>query len=69
MARSEALKKAQERYLKQNVTRVTVSFSPVDKDILAYLDTKPSRSGYLKELLREAYEREALGQARKEGIQ
>lgn len=55
---SEAQKRAAARYDKANMRRVTVMFSPLDKDILEYLESKDSMSGYLKKLLREDYERQ-----------
>lgn len=54
---SKAQQDAAARYCKQNVRRVTVIFSPVDRDIQEYLESKDSMGGYLKKLLREDYER------------
>ncbi|WP_217951956.1 hypothetical protein [Adlercreutzia caecimuris] len=55
---SKAKQEAIARYNKQNVRRVTVIFSPLDRDIQEYLETKDSMGGYLKKLLREDYERQ-----------
>lgn len=55
---SKAKQEASARYNKQNVRRVTVIFSPLDRDIQEYLETKESMGGYLKKLLREDYERQ-----------
>ena len=55
---SKAKQEAIARYNKQNIRRVTVIFSPLDRDIQEYLETKDSMGGYLKKLLREDYERQ-----------
>lgn len=57
MAQSKAQMEASARYNKRNVRRVTVIFSPCDRDIQEYLESKGSMGGYLKKLLREDYER------------
>lgn len=57
MAVSKAQKEAAERYNKRSVRRVTVIFSPLDRDILEYLESKESMGGHLKKLLREDFER------------
>lgn len=54
---TKAQRDASARYSKANVRRVTVIFSPLDRDIQEYLETKESMGGYLKKLLREDYER------------
>lgn len=54
---TKAQQDASVRYNKANVRRVTVIFSPVDRDIQEYLETKQSMGGYLKKLLREDYEK------------
>ncbi len=54
---SKARQEAIARYNRQNVRRVTVIFSPVDRDIQEYLESKESMGGYLKKLLREDYEK------------
>ena len=54
---TKAQQEAAARYNKANVRRVTVIFSPLDRDIQEYLETKESMGGYLKKLLREDYER------------
>jgi len=45
------------RYNKANVRRVTVIFSPLDRDIQRYLESKDSMGGYLKKLLRSDYDK------------
>lgn len=57
MATSKAAREASDRYNKREVRRVTVIFSPLDRDIQHYLESKESMGGYLKKLLREDYER------------
>ncbi len=57
MAVSKANMEAAARYNKANVRRVTVIFSPLDRDIQRYLESKESMGGYLKKLLREDWER------------
>lgn len=54
---TKAQQAASARYNKANVRRVTVIFSPLDRDIQEYLETKESMGGYLKKLLKEDYER------------
>jgi len=54
---SKANMEAAARYNKANVRRVTVIFSPLDRDIQRYLESKESMGGYLKKLLREDWER------------
>lgn len=54
---SKAQKEAAARYNARSVRRVTVIFSPVDADILEYLESKDSMGGYLKRLLREDFEK------------
>ncbi len=54
---SKARQEAIARYNRKNVRRVTVIFSPVDRDIQEYLESKESMGGYLKKLLREDYEK------------
>ncbi len=57
VAVSKANMEAAARYNKANVRRVTVIFSPLDRDIQRYLESKESMGGYLKKLLREDWER------------
>lgn len=54
---SRAKQEASMRYNKLNVRRVTVIFSPLDRDIQEYLESKESMGGYLKKLLREDFNR------------
>ena len=54
---SKAKQEAMARYNKANVRRVTVIFSPLDRDIQRYLESKESMGGYLKKLLRADYDK------------
>lgn len=56
--RTEALKAAQARYDRTHCTRVYLKLNTVlDADILAKLDTVPSKQGYIKDLIRSDIER------------
>lgn len=52
MATSDAQKRASMKYDKENMKRRTVVFSPNEKELLAYLDSKPNKGGYLKDLIK-----------------
>ena len=61
--RSEALKKAQQKYAEEKVTRVNVNFYPTDQELLEHIDEVvpsryPSKQGYIKELIRADIDRE-----------
>lgn len=61
--RSEALKKAQQKYAEEKVTRVNVNFYPTDKELLERIDEVvpsryPSKQGYIKELIRTDIQKE-----------
>lgn len=49
---SEAQKRATARYRKRAIKTVAVTFSPKDYDMLDYLDSKGTRAGYIKDLIR-----------------
>ena len=57
--RSEALKKAQEKY-QEKVTRVNINFytNKDDQDLLSHLSSKPSKQGYIKDLIRADMKKE-----------
>jgi hypothetical protein len=57
--RSDALKKAQEKY-QEKVTRVNLNFYPNadDEELLEHLLTKPSKQGYIKDLIRADMKKE-----------
>ena len=50
---SDAQKRASAKYDKENMKRVTVVFSPNERDLCEYLADKGSMSGYIKELIRK----------------
>lgn len=52
MPQTPALKKAQEKYKKEKVTRVVVDLYPTDQDLIDKLKTLPSKQKYIKELIR-----------------
>ena len=52
MATSEAQKRASMKYDKENMVRRVVGFSPNERDLLEWLDSKPNRAGYLKALIK-----------------
>lgn len=61
--RSEALKKAQQKYAEEKVTRVNVNFYPTDQELLDRIDEVvpsiyPSKQGYIKELIRADIDKE-----------
>lgn len=64
MSRSEALKRAQERYAKKTAGRgVTRSIhikchTVHDADIIAALDAQENKNGYIKELIRRDLEKQ-----------
>lgn len=56
---SDAQKRASSKYDKENMKRVTVVFSPNERDLCEYLSDKGSMSGYIKELIRKDMEQQA----------
>ena len=61
--RSEALKKAQQKYAEEKVTRVNVNFYPTDQELLEHIDKVvpsqyPSKQSYIKELIRTDIQKE-----------
>lgn len=56
---TDANKAAVNKYHREKIRKISINFSPVDRDILEYLEAKGNRSGYLKKLLREDMERNA----------
>lgn len=53
---SEAQKRANERYRKQNVRQATVRFYPSESDLWEHLQAQGNKAGYLKELIRRDME-------------
>lgn len=56
MARSEAAKRADAKYKAKNTRQFIMRFYPGDADILAHLEDRPNKQGYVKELIREDME-------------
>ena len=59
MAVSDAQKRANEKYRKENVKQVAVRFYPGDQELYEFLRTKENVAGYIKDLIRADMEREA----------
>lgn len=57
MAVSEAQKRANEKYRKENVKQATVRFYPAEEDIWEHLQAQGNKAGYIKELIRRDMER------------
>jgi hypothetical protein len=56
---SEAQKRANERYDKENTIRLSLKLNKTtDADILAKLESVESKQGYIKELIREDIRRD-----------
>ncbi len=53
---SDAQKRANEKYRKENVKQVAVRFYPSEQDVYEYLRTKDNVSGYIKQLIRNDME-------------
>ena len=56
MAVSDAQRRANERYRKESVRQVTVRFYPTEADVWEWLQAKPNKAGYVKELIRRDME-------------
>lgn len=50
--RSEAEKKAVKKY-KQKLTRLTLDFSPAEKELIDHINSQPKKQTYIKNLIRE----------------
>ena len=53
---SDAQKRANEKYRKENVKQIAVRFYPGEHDIYEYLKSKNNVSGYVKQLIRNNME-------------
>jgi hypothetical protein len=53
----EAIKRAKDKYEKNNVRRFTLKLSRVDADLIEFLDGKENINGYLKSLIRNDKEK------------
>lgn len=58
MAETDAQRRANLKYRKKNVRTVSVAFYPSDKDILEWVESKPSKAGYIKALIRADMEQD-----------
>ena len=50
--KTEAQKRAQAKYMRNNVVSLRIDIYPKDKDIADYLATLPNKQGYVKALIR-----------------
>ncbi len=57
MALTEAQKRAKRNYEKK-VKKITLQFYPAETDLYEYLQTKDNKSGFIKQLIRDAMENE-----------
>ncbi len=57
MALTEAQKRAKRNYEKK-VKKITLQFYPTETDLYEYLQTKDNKAGFIKQLIREAMEKE-----------
>ena len=53
MAVSEAQKRANEKYRKENVKQAVVRFYPSEVDLWEHLQKQENKAGYIKELIRK----------------
>lgn len=58
MSASEAQKRANAKYRKNNVKQVITRFYPADADLYAFVKSKDDMSGYIKSLIRADMERQ-----------
>ena len=54
---TEAQKRANAKYVKNNVRAFNLRFYPADADILAHFEKQNGKAAYLKRLIREDMER------------
>ena len=57
MALTEAQRKAKQKYEKKRKS-LHITFFPKDSDLLEYPETKDNKAGFIKQLIREAMEKE-----------
>lgn len=57
MPASEAQKRANAKYRKNNVRQVVTRFYPADADLYEFVKAQPDMSGYIKSLIRADMER------------
>lgn len=53
MVQTGAQRKAALKYKKEKTKSVTVTFYPSDMELYEYLETKPSKATYIKELIKK----------------
>lgn len=58
MTKTEAQARAINKYRKNKSKQINLVFYPPDYDLVEYLDSKPNRSGFIKDLIRKAMERQ-----------
>lgn len=56
MAQTEAQKRAQSRYEKQNVKRASIAFYPSEMELWERLQAHENKAGYIKDLIRKDLE-------------
>lgn len=54
--KTEAQKRARDKYEKNNVKRFNMAFYPTESDIFAWLSEQPNKQGYVKDLIRKDME-------------
>lgn len=57
---TEAQKRASKKY-KEKVKRITLDFSPVDSDLWKHIQNQPKKQTYIKNLIRDDFERQKEG--------
>ena len=57
MARSDAARKADQKYKAEKTRQLVIRFYPADADILEHLQGQDSKQGYIKRLIREDMQR------------
>lgn len=62
---TDAKRKANAKYDKENMVQRVVRFSPRERDLLEHLDNQPNRAGYIKQLIRADMERGGTMDGRK----
>ncbi len=65
MALTEAQRRAKQKYEK-NLKRIQVTFYGTESDLFEYLETKDNKAGFIKQLIREAMEKEHFTSSEKE---
>ncbi len=56
MSETEAQRRANLKYRKENVKQVVVAFYPGDADLYGWLCEQPTKAGYIKDLIRKDME-------------